>query len=510
MTSVKPDAPEAPQAQSRSDFDEFAPDTGAPVSPRNTGTEMSMGRLFHKVNAFFYNKQTGLGIILAMAFLSLLGVLLQQAPEPVRGDPDMFARWLETVRPRYGGWTNVLNTLGLFNVFGSIWFVITSVMLALSITACTLHRLPQIWQRATRPIVHAGEGFFNHATIGHDVQVDASPDEVFTAAADQLRARKYRIVSDERDLNGSFYADKFRWAPFGTAIAHLSFIIILLGVLVTSMFGFRVSNFPVTVGDTAPIGHETGMTVRVNSFADKYYPDGRPSDYVADITLFENGTEVAAKQIRVNEPLRYKGVAFYQASFGVAASMRIADSTGKVIYEGGVPLQYTTDSGMNVFGKLPLPDQNLEVFVVGAASGRADSQIGPGQMQVDVYPADQELSVDSKLIDQGVPAQVAGMTVTFEREKQYTGMMVARDRGAIFIWIGSALLCLGTFITMGLKHRRIWVRVTPSGTGSRLRLASADRHDYIFARTVDEIVDDIHTTAAQPSDSQPAVGGNVK
>lgn len=505
MTSVKPDAPQAnygleddsPGSTSAS----APPPAPEPRAPRG---EMTLGQLAHKVNAFFYNKITGLGIILAMAILSLLGVLLQQAPQPVLDDPDTYARWLETVRPRYGGWTNVLSTLGLFNVFGSIWFMIVSVMLAISIIACTLHRIPQLWQRATNPIVHAGEGFFAHATIGHDVQVDASPEQVFATAEEQLRSRRFRIVEDEKDPHGSFYADKFRWAPFGTAVAHTSFVIILLGVLVTSLFGFRILNFPVAVGDTAEIGHDTGMSVRVNAFADTYYPDGRPSDYVADITLFENGAEVAQKEIRVNDPLRYDGVAFYQASFGVAASMRIADSTGRVIYEGGVPLQYTTDSGANVFGKLELKEQNLEVFVVGAASGRADSPIGPGQMQVDVYPADQELSIDSKLIDQGVPSQVANLDVTFERERQYTGMMVARDRGAIFIWIGSALLCLGTFITMGLKHRRIWVRVTPTEGGSRLRLASADRHDFIFSRSVDEVVEDISAATAKPSVSTSA------
>lgn len=503
MTSVKPDLTPA-QASALGLEDDNPSQTHQPRDPG--GSDVSARDVAHRVYAFFYNKRTGLGIILAMAFLTLLGVLLQQAPEPVRGDPDTYSRWLDSVRPRYGGWTNVLSTLGLFTVFSSIWFTIVSVMLAISIVCCTTHRIPQLWQRATKPLVHAGEGFFSHATIGHDLRVDADPDTVFEEAAQQLRARRFRIVRDEKDPDGSFYADKFRWAPFGTAVAHASFVIILLGVLVTSQFGFRIANFPVAVGSSAEVGHETGMSVRVNSFADTYYPDGRPSDYVADITLFKDGAEVAQKDIRVNEPLRYEGVAFYQASFGVAASMRIADSTGRVLYEGGVPLQYTTDSGANTFGKIELPEENLEIFVVGAASGRADSPIGAGQMQIDVYPADQELAVDSQLVDQGVPTRVADLDVTFERERQYTGMMVARDRGAVIIWIGSALLCLGTFITMGLKHRRIWVRVTPAENGSRLRLASADRHDFLFSRSVDEVVEDITSSSV----SQSAVGGNVR
>ncbi len=468
--------------------------------------DLTLGQLAGKLNAFFYHKKTGLVLILAMAFLCLMGALLEQAPGGVTGNPRSYAQWLASVRPRYGGWTNVLDLLGLFSVFSSIWFKAVTVLLAISIVACTCHRLPQLWQRATRPHVHVTEVFFQHATIGCDFRVDGEAGAVAEHVTAALRHRRYRVLPDERDP-GSLYADRFRWAPFGTAIAHASFVIILLGMLVTSQFGFSEDNVAVPVGTTAQLGHDTGLAVHVNSFTDSYYPDGRPSDYVADLTLLRGPAEVARQEVRVNDPLRYDGVSIHQGSFGVAAVMRITGAQGEEVFSGAVPMQYVTDSGASSFGRLALPDQGLEVFVIGAGSGGQASPISAGQVQVDVYRSDSDTALDSRIVDQGTPAQVGGLTVTFERERQFTGLMVSRDPGAILVWIGSGLLVIGTALTMGLKHRRLWIRVSPAGAGTRVRIASADRRDLVFARQVDDLAGDIRSRATEPD---RAAGARVK
>ena len=53
--------------------------------------------------------------MLAIAALGVVGALLIQAPAGIAGDPQAKAEWLDSVRPRFGGWTNILDTLGLFN-----------------------------------------------------------------------------------------------------------------------------------------------------------------------------------------------------------------------------------------------------------------------------------------------------------------------------------------------------------------------------------------------------------
>ena len=92
-----------------------------------------------RIYAFFHNKRTGLVLILAMVVLTLLGVLFAQAPAGVRDNPEAYASWLESVRPRYRGWTDVLSALGIFRMFSSIPFLVVTSLLALSILACSAH-----------------------------------------------------------------------------------------------------------------------------------------------------------------------------------------------------------------------------------------------------------------------------------------------------------------------------------------------------------------------------------
>ena len=112
------------------------------------------------------SKVLGALVILAMAVLALLGTLITQEPPGSSADPATHAAFLESIRPRYGGWTQVLDFLGIFNLWASPIFLGVTVLLALSIIACTVHRLPQLWKRATRPRVHVTEKFFAAVAAG--------------------------------------------------------------------------------------------------------------------------------------------------------------------------------------------------------------------------------------------------------------------------------------------------------------------------------------------------------
>ncbi|WP_116115430.1 cytochrome c biogenesis protein ResB [Austwickia chelonae] len=456
----------------------------AAASPSAPQGDIPLREVFHKVNAFFYNKTTGLGLILAMAFLTLMGTLLEQAPDGLRDDPSGWNSWVESVRPRYGGWTQVLAFTGAFNIFSSIWFRVVTVMLALSIIACTCHRVPQLWRRSAHPHIHVSDAFFDHAGLSERVCLDTAPAETFASARAALSAQGYRIIDDERGPGLNLYADRFRWAPFGTAIAHASFVIILLGVFVTTTFGFKNPSLPVGVGTKAEIGHGTGLTVEAKSFTDRYTDQGRPLDYYSELVLFKDGRQVAEQTVRVNTPLRHEGVSIHQASYGIAAAMKITDAQGAQVYSGGVPLAWKSDDKRRVIGKVKLEGKNLTLYVVAAASGVVDRQLGAGQVLLEVYQDAEKSPLASQVVSQGQEAQIAGLNYTFERERQYTGLMIVRDPGAIWVWIGSSLMVLGLILTMFLHHRRIWVRVVPrsEGEGSELRIASAERQDTPYER----------------------------
>lgn len=441
--------------------------------------------LLHGVYAFFYNKRTGLVLILAMTVLTLFGVLFAQAPDSVRGDPEAYAAWLEAVRPRYRGWTEPLSWLGIFRMFGSIPFLVVASALALSILACSLHRTPLLWRQATRPRVHGSAGLFDHARTRVTRTVDAEPDEARAALAAALRRRRFRVLEAGP---GGLFADRNRFAPLGAVIAHLAFVVILAGVLISSTSGFADREFTVTVGTTAAVGHGTGLSVELTSFRDEYYPDGTPKDYASELVIHRHGQQVAAQTVRVNSPLEVDGISFNQAFFGIAAVLTIAEEDGRTVFAGGVPLRWNTSDGLYTYGKVTLTS-GQEVYVVSAASGQADRSLAPGQVRVEVYPAGGDTPEASEVLTQGTPVTVAGLSYTFERERQFTGLIVSRDPGAAWVWAGAVLLMLGTCWTMFCRHRRLWVRVQATDDGAELSVACPDRPDAGFENEIRELVD---------------------
>lgn len=448
--------------------------------PVDTG-DIGVRELLHRVYALFYNKRFGLFLILAMTVLTLLGVLFPQAPGGVAENPDFMASWLDELRTRYGGWTDILALLGVFTMFGSIPFKVVTIGLALSIIACTVHRTPNLYAQAMKPHVHVRPTFFDHARTRADAVVDADvPDAAATVKAALLAAR-FRVITDADGVPR--YADKNRFAPGGTLIAHTAFVVILIGVFITSTFGFRYDDLTVPVGKRVEVGRGTGLAVEALGFSDSYNPDGSPSDYVSELMLFSDGQPVAQQIVRVNAPLRWNGWSLNQAFFGIAADMTATDASGQTVFDGSIALQYQSGDKRYAYGKAELTDGTL-IYVLTPASGQVLAELPAGKARLEVYPPDSDTASFVTVLSPGQPVSGGGFEFTFERERQFTGLMLSRDPGAIWVWIGSALLAIGTCWTMFFRHHRLWVRLESTEAGTHVTLASPDRHDVTFERSV--------------------------
>jgi cytochrome c biogenesis protein len=423
-------------------------------------------------------------------------------------DPSAYASWIASIHSKYGGWTPVFDHLGLFAVFTSIWFKAITVLLTTSILACSVHRAPRLWKLAFHPRTSMGEVFFSHAPLRADILVSSGPETALDGVREVLRSHRFRTVSDPDEDGLNMYADRFRWGPFGTVIAHVSFVVILLGFFLSSATGFKDTNFVAAVGSTVAVGHGTGLTVKAMSFNDAYYPDGQPSDYASDLVLYKNGVEVNRQTIRVNHPMSWDGVSFYQSFFGTAAAMQVKDSAGKSMYNDAVPLAFTSTDGKHSIGQFTLAGKKQTVEVVLPASGEVDPNIKAGQVQVNVYQDVNKPSIDSQIVDQGKPTTIAGASYTFERTRQYTGLIVAHDPGAMFVWVGSALLVIGLFLVFFFPHRRVWVRVRKTAAGSQILFASTMKRDVAFEPQFRQLVTDIQLAGSPSSTTIPEVGKN--
>jgi cytochrome c biogenesis protein len=446
----------------------------------------------------FTSMRTALMLMLSLAVLALIGSLLIQAPAGLQSDAQAYSAWLDALRPKYGGWVGIIDRIGLFSVFQSIWFKAILVGLTTSILACSVNRFRGLWKTAIRPRTRMAGTFYDHAPHSATLTTDFDHGSAVKVARDVLGTLHFRTVAEADGDTVHVYADRFRWAPFGTLMAHISLVSILVGALVGSAFGFRNNELAATVGTTVEVGGGTGLTLLARSFSDSYYENGAPSDYASNLVLYRDGVEVASKTIRVNEPLEYEGTSFYQSFFGPAALMQVTDADGATVYEEGVPLLWASDDQTRRIGQFPLLDEGLTVFVVGPASGRVDPTIKAGQMQVEIYPSGSERPSAIEIVSQGQPLVIGDLTYTFQREQQFTGMIVARDPGIVFVWFGSILLVCGLFLVFFFPNRRIWAAIhrRPDGRVD-VRLGATARHDATFGPDFQKLVNEMRLALAR-------------
>ena len=471
------------------------------------GGSVSATDLLDRLWRFFISMRTGLVLILGLGLLSLIGTLLEQAPAGLGADPAAYTSWVASIDSKYGGWTPVFDRLGFFAIFTSMWFKAIMVLLTTSVLACSVNRAPRLWKLAFHPRTRMGETFFTHAPLRAGILVPAGPDETMDYVREVLKSHRFRTIADPDDNGLNLYADRFRWGPFGTVVAHLSFVIILLGSFLSATTGFKNTQLIVPVGSTVQVGNETGLSVKAMSFNDAYYPDGSPSDYASDLVLYENGAQVDRQTIRVNHPLTRDGVSFFQSFFGEAAAMKVTDSAGKTLYADAAALQWQSKDGKHSIGKFDLKANGLIVYLVVPASGETDPNIKAGQIQLEIEQDGKDEPIATQVVDQGKTTTIAGLSYTFERTRQYTGLIVTRDPGAPLVWIGSTLLVLGLFMVFSFPHRRVWVRIRKTSGGSEVFCASTMKRDVAFEPHFRQLVTDIEL-AGSPVEHHAKVGQN--
>lgn len=440
-------------------------------------------------------------LILLLANFGLIGTLLIQVSPETAADPAEYAWWLENViRPKLGFWTTPLDFLGLFDVFHSAWFLGTGALLVVSIVLCNLNRWKQIRSAVAGTRVRLADGFYERGTNrAQFTQPTMPPAELAATTARVFKRRGYRVRMDNASEDMYIAADKNRYFRLGTYLTHLSIILFILGFLLGSYLGFRHRSFMVPEGSTRELGYGTGLSLYLESFVDEYYPEGPPKDYRSQVVLFEDGVEVQRGLIRVNHPMSYKGVRFYQSFFGPAVVMRASTPSGELLYEDGVALGWL--SGEKPFqrptGTFNLPSMGLTAYVLAPAQGVFDPMLEPGEVRLELYRHGTSVPVAYGELEQGVPEILGGVEFTFVRERQFSGFNVSRDPGNRLIWIASGMFVAGLVAVFYFPHRQIWARVRPQPAGgSQLLVRTTARRGFGVASEFESVREELERELA--------------
>ncbi len=363
----------------------------------------------------------------------------------------------------------IYTKLGFFDMYHSLWFISLLYVFSINLVCCSIKRLPHVFKFISEPTLVLGEGMRNSFSLKKELSFSGSIDKGKERLAEFLGKEFSTPVITEHNGEYHLFAQKTAWCRLGVYVVHLSILVIFVGAIIGSLAGYKgfvtivegtsVNAFESRSGQHIPLGFE----VLCEKFNVEFYNTGAPKEFRSTLTILENGKPVpgySQVKVIVNEPLTYKGITFYQSSYGQA-------SEGGEHYvtvtprNGGKPEKFTVREGVPVtlkdgtIFKLIEATQDVSPFAPGFSGPAARIEVTRKGGTPQTFIAFKDYpDVNAERGD----ALIFGYEGT--NAKQYTGLQVAKDPGVWVVWLGCTLMVLGIFIAFFMSHKRIWVVVS--------------------------------------------------
>jgi cytochrome c biogenesis protein len=399
-------------------------------------------------------------------------------------------------------------------------------LLGANITLASLERFPQVWRLFTRPHMTADEWFVHQLPFRKDIPLGFHTSaEALSIAGQKLSDLGYPPKPKVLE-RGTLYVEKHRIARLAPYVVHASLLIIFAGAIIDGLWGFkgfvsltpgsRTQSVEPMTSPGAP--RLLGFTLRCDGVGIEKYPDGSPKQYWSQLAVEENGREVTRKTISVNEPLTYKGVRFFQASYVPTGAPRKLVFEASWIENGGnkyPPQTFTLQPGELV----RLHDQGTQVGLVdfvpdfvlegNQISSRSDEPRNPAlqlavtlpggkQARVWIFPKAPDMAAPN---ESGINFQLRDLEMV-----SMTGLQVAHQPGQNLIWGGCLLLTTGLMMALYMSHVRMWCVVGRDSKGRPALLLGGQPSKYreSFERRFNELAGELEVAlkTSQPEITQ--------
>lgn len=288
-------------------------------------------------------------LLAALAVASVAGTVLQQ------NRPG--AEYLLQFGPF---WHQIYQTLGLYDVYASAWFVTVLGLLMLSTALCVIRNAPGVLRQLADYRKPRPEAALRQRANFRAITLPLAPEPLGARLCQVLRARAWRVRR-----NGEYIgAARGRINRLAYLLVHLSILLICAGGLLDSSAALRLriasgqlavekrdlparevpaqsrlgsnhrafrssvlipegkaSNFSFINMGGGYLVQELPFTVQLLDFRVEHYPSGQPKSFASEVRLFDAAGKASTHTIAVNQPLRYQGYTLYQSSFEDGGSL---------------------------------------------------------------------------------------------------------------------------------------------------------------------------------------------
>ncbi|QTA84322.1 cytochrome c biogenesis protein ResB [Desulfonema magnum] len=427
---------------------------------------------FEKLWKFFTSVRLTVVLLLSLAATSVIGTVIPQN----ESNSAYFQEYGEVLYRIFYGF-------GFFDMYHSWWFQAMLIILTVNIVVCSLDRLSATWKIIFSNPPKFNVSRFRKLSNKEEFTADYSPEQLKDSYKPVIsKAFGYSRV-EETDEGVCIFAEKGRWTRLGVYIVHISVILLLVGGLFGSIFGFEgFVNIPegsatdhIRLRKTSQI-KALDFTIQCDKFNVSFYDSGAPREYRSGLTILEGDKPVLTRDIIVNDPLRYKGINIFQSSYGTMPEN--ADSMkGRAI-----TLSFTSNAtGMvyikkAVFGKKTDLPENMGKFIIKDF----DNDYNFRGHKIGKVFIGTVLPTEGEPLDIVIPPfsnfdRMRGgdfaVSVTAYEQHYYTGLQITKDPGVLIVYSGFIMMIIGFLITFFMSHRRVCVEMTAAGEKTTVMVA---------------------------------------
>jgi len=407
---------------------------------------------------FFCSLKLTLFVLITLAITSIIGTVIPQYP-------NIDERYWGTIS---AGRKLLYERLGFFDMYHSWWFLALLALFSVNLIACSIKRLPHVFKFVSEPVTILSETqqkIFPSKDLKLSGSLDDSRDKLSAFLLSHFSSPTITQVGNQYHL----FAQKNAWCRLGVYVVHFSILVIMAGTIIGNVWGYK-GFVAIVEGETISVikarnGKDValGFEVKCDQFTVSFYdapggggPSQMPKEFKSILTLTENGKEVPGykhARVVVNEPLSYKGITFYQSSYGQANDPSAFFFTVKNRANGKTeqialrPGTQTRLSDGRLTSIVDLTDNPGE----GTAAVLSVSDNGAEPKFFKVFknnPALDELRGDTLIF-----------TFIGTDARMYTGLQVNKDPGVWVVWTGCIMMCLGLCIAFFMSHKRVWIVV---------------------------------------------------
>jgi len=468
--------------------------------------------------------RTALVLLFLLAMAALPGALIPQRSL----NPPQVDKYFKD----YPDLAPLMDKVGLFEVFSSVWFASIYVLLFISLIGCLLPRCFEYYKQLRGRPVRTPK---NLARMPHHAEatVDGTPDEVLARARRRLRGwRKEERTDDEG--RRSISAERGYLREAGNLVFHFALVGLLVGMAGGKLYGYEGQVIVLADGsqfcnsgtynyDSFRAGLSVDGTklspfcVRVNDFHATYQHNGQASSYRVGMD-YQSGEDLATNswkpyELQVNHPLRTAGDRVYLTGNGYAPKFTVTwpDGQQRTSVVQWQPMDPTTmlSQGATKFDQPGVTDEvqrrktQLAVTGLFAPTAGYDGAIMGSQFPdlldpaaaVDVMRGDLGLDsgrgqsifgVDQKMVASGRLQRVArenikvgqeirlddGTRIHFDGVERWANLQISHDPFQDYVLAAAIAVIFGIGTSLSIKRRRFWVRVAEhpdSGEGGSAR-----------------------------------------